>query len=900
MRTAVLLFSALAAAVCTSLLPSASAATRGPWQDLLVLDCSQNLYLLPSHPLLRTSLTASAATQLYTYVVNTIRSRVSCHCPSLSAAELAQSFNADFGSFLRAVETNADNSTSRSRCGLTASMDMFGIVFAQPLGNTCTYAQWTAGGPCQLQVPVPNFDFSLQLALQQCPGSVGQTATLPYVSVSCSGAACSDLMVPCSSNADCVNSNCTSIAPAAASAVNSALSSFFDAAALFPQSEQDSACPAKYTSANVGAIQLNAMMTTLQQAILPYAKQSGSLNLSFCGVDQFINNGINVNDITVIDWAHPANIWSSLLFWGGRNVYELGPLSSFVSSLPSAVGAVIAEVVYWVGDLVSPVGRQVATLFYTTYTANYTRATWDFNMAWDGTLDSGESVTSSSRIAGDEFPSVAAPTVPPLTTANSYTPLLYTTCDLVVSVLPGQVGSVSIRLPNAQVALQAAGARLSDLATCRDSTISASQVNAYFNPASAQWWLNMFTVPAGSGQSPFANAPNIATPADLLYGAINAPALNMPSTCTLDQYSSTGQCAGEYSGFNGLFGGLDLTLRWTLTSCAAYPSGLPALNLQCVGSDCATFFSAAQLQACTQDTDCTAPSTCTALSNTLLPTPFNSWLFTRRDNTCDNSNRNALDVANYVRTYLGLPTQSLPVSSSSSLGYCSMKWQQSVISSPSRWVANLTQTFPNNGTVTLNGLNGFIVPAPVVPSSSSTGASIVTGGTAGSTTGINPSSLPPNSAEVSFVLTLPPNPTPDFASLLLTDVAVDMALAYNGSASSFFNSRAFVTSTQLLQYLELIGLTSSASSPSQGVFSFYVLGTVTQLLASETAVALSNKLASDIQSGSFQTYNSQAVVPTGQTVSVTTINAQKNGGVAVLPYSAALLVTCALAALWVL
>jgi len=687
----------------------------------------------------------------------------------------------------------------------------------------------------------------------------------------------------------------------ATTSINSALSTFFDVTSLFPQSEQNTSCPTKYTATTIGSYQLNALMVALQQSILPYATQSGTFSLGFCGIDRFTRNGINLRDITAVDWLHPANWWSSLTllaqgsYYSRGNINSMGPFTSFLNQLPSSISTVVVEAAMMVGDLVTPVTRQLAKQFWTTYVRNYTRATWNVSMAWDGIMDSGESVTLSSRILGDEFPSVATPTVTPLTTINSYTPLLAITCDLTVSVFPATKGSIAIRLPNIQVALQAAGARLSDMATCRNASLSASDVNTFFNPASVQWWLNLFTVAVGSGQTVFSHPLNITTPADRLYSVLSVLALNAPTTCSYSEYVSTGQCAGQYTGFDSLFSGLDLTLRWTLTSCSSYPTGLPALNLQCVGSDCAAFFAPSQIQACTQDTDCTSPSTCTAVSNTLLPTPFNSWLFNATDNTCDNSNRNALDIVNYVRTYLGLSTQALTVTNSSSLGYCSMRWQQTVISTPSSWVANLTTKFAeHNGTFFLDGLNSYV--PPVVTVSSSTGGS-------SSETGTNPASLPANSAEVAFLVTMPSNPSSDFSTRLLTDVAIDMAAAFNDSVTSSGSvivMSAFTTSAQVLPYLQFDSLTPSATTPSQSTFTFYVLGTVAALGATETAATLSDKLASDVKAGSFQTFNSQAVVPPGQTVSVTTINSDKNGGMAAQSFNVALLAVCVLAAMWAL
>lgn len=844
-----------------------SSATSAPFQDLLVIDCNSALHILPSHPLFRTSLDASIASSVYTSVVNTIRTRASCHCPSLSSSELAQSFNADFGSFLAAVETGTDNSTSRTRCGLTFSMDQAGLAFNQSLPNTCTHALWAAGSPCALQMAVPNFPLTLQVALQQCPGR-SSSSSLPFVSVSCSGALCSDLLVPCSADSDCVKSKCISFQPnATQSGLNSGLASFLDSTGIFPISEQSTACPTQYNASTSGTANLNGLLQQVRSLMLPYASAaSGQLSLGVCGIDAFTANGISLSDFKLLSFSSPSALWGSLNTLAQRTTSAAGPLGWFASalrsnSIVSYVSTPVLSFLQLAGDVLKPIATQISSTFYTTYS----RAAWTTLTSWTGTLDDGTSATSSARITGSAFPSLVPPTPTPLTTSTSYVPLIQSTCDLLVTILPKQPFSLTVQLPNFQATLQAAMSQAEGIANCRSPGYATLNFHALFNPLAAEFWLNLFTVQAGSNSSANSIPSNLLVPAQKLFSLFNStilPALNMPATCTLQTFASTGVCSGEYTGLNTLFNGLDLTLRWTLSRCSAYPDALPALNLQCVGANCAAFFNPTQIAACTQDSNCQTGSTCNAVSSTLLTAPLASSWFTNNEQQCDNSNMDVLEVVNYFRTFIGQPSQSFVTTQNSTLGYCSMIWQNTVSSQLSLWTGQATQKFYTNNTISVVGLNAYVPATTPVVVASSTGA-------------VNPSSLPANSAQVTFSVVLPTNPPSAFGSLLLEDVASDMAGTYPASSN--------VTAVQVLPYLSLIGISSSSRRLlATGAFSFYVLGDITNLASSSSslsALTLADQFASDVTAGKFLTPNSQAQVPISQAVTVAKINSQSNGAV---------------------
>jgi hypothetical protein len=100
-------------------------------------------------------------------------------------------------------------STSRAR----SPWDPRGLQ-SIPLPATCTYDTWRAGQGCKVAYPETVTGATFQLAMDRCPGS-----PLPYVSLSCSGAACARFARPCASvgsAAECGAAGLTCVNPAAA------------------------------------------------------------------------------------------------------------------------------------------------------------------------------------------------------------------------------------------------------------------------------------------------------------------------------------------------------------------------------------------------------------------------------------------------------------------------------------------------------------------------------------------------------------------------------------------------------------------------------------------------------------------------------------------------------------
>jgi len=82
----------------------------------------------------------------------------------------------------------------------------------------------------------------------------------------------------------------------------------------------------------------------------------------------------------------------------------------------------------------------------------------------------------------------------------------------------------------------------------------------------------------------------------------------LPPTCSFARWINDGVCSFDYSGFAELFGA-DITFRTTIKRCS--DPGLPAIQLQCVGSACSAL---SRPLSCTSNPSCPRGMVCRALN----------------------------------------------------------------------------------------------------------------------------------------------------------------------------------------------------------------------------------------------------------------------------------------------
>ena len=153
-------------------------------------------------------------------------------------------------------------------------------------------------------------------------------------------------------------------------------------------------------------------------------------------------------------------------------------------------------------------------------------------------------------------------------------------CDLTMNLLPGQKLSASWTLPAVQQLysdlLQFVTAVVSTTASAAD--MDATNMNARLNMASLEMLMNLFSVAPGFTPSTTL-ATDLASKVFPNAGLPTSTRVNMPSSCNMQQYMSTGQCPFAWNGLTSLFG-QDLTISVNIQRCVNYPSALPSINVQ--------------------------------------------------------------------------------------------------------------------------------------------------------------------------------------------------------------------------------------------------------------------------------------------------------------------------------
>lgn len=184
-----------------------ASASSTPIGDVLILDCTGTVRVLPGSPLY-TAVKSPAIRVLYDSVVQTFRSRAQCHCPLLTNSTLDRAFSPTMGNLIQAL-TDPQRDTFLDGCQAlnedsttTFAWDFTQWNFSTQIPATCSPSTWSTLGKCSLQAAVlPTM--TLQGAFSKCPNT-----NLPYISVSCSGVGCEDILRPCQTSDDCAGSPC--------------------------------------------------------------------------------------------------------------------------------------------------------------------------------------------------------------------------------------------------------------------------------------------------------------------------------------------------------------------------------------------------------------------------------------------------------------------------------------------------------------------------------------------------------------------------------------------------------------------------------------------------------------------------------------------------------------------
>lgn len=207
---------AFAVAAAVAVAAAGGAAAQGaPWRDLLTISCDGSVRAFGNHGALATTLRLNALPAAHKYWHDKAVSKAMCHCPAISQSEAEEVAGLDFGSVLRRMEHNSSETPNAlDVCDWSATLwDVFGESAQDKfeLPATCSSATWASDGTCLVQaagqLPLdPDADPSgqpdpptLQLALAKCAGT-----SMPFVSLTCSGAMCEHFARPCeTANGEC-------------------------------------------------------------------------------------------------------------------------------------------------------------------------------------------------------------------------------------------------------------------------------------------------------------------------------------------------------------------------------------------------------------------------------------------------------------------------------------------------------------------------------------------------------------------------------------------------------------------------------------------------------------------------------------------------------------------------
>jgi hypothetical protein len=185
---------------------SVAVGTNKHLSDLAVLDCDAGLHILPQSPL-ATTVDLSAVKHLANTYAGDVFETAKTVCPNMGDSEFRRRFLPSVEALLAAV--SYPSTFDPKDCVLDSpkakKLTLFAHSFFEFIGTSsfvkglCSYADYAKGLPCSYKLSSQDdVDIQLGATVKQCPGSY-----LPFVSLTCNGAACQSLFLPCDADADC-------------------------------------------------------------------------------------------------------------------------------------------------------------------------------------------------------------------------------------------------------------------------------------------------------------------------------------------------------------------------------------------------------------------------------------------------------------------------------------------------------------------------------------------------------------------------------------------------------------------------------------------------------------------------------------------------------------------------
>jgi hypothetical protein len=552
------------------------------WEELVTLTCNGQLNFLSKNAVTFFGFDLSTIAKVEGFIIDQFKEKVKCKCPNLSDSDFRKYFLYFTPEFIfnmfaqtKDLEPSSCDFDGKFQQMLNLSNGVPEFVFP----TTCNSGTWDSKGNCLLVADWSStFQMKIGFAMAKCSNSY-----LPYVSIVCDGAGCSNIAKPCNDNAHCgAGLKCVPITTSedGVTKVNKPEDKdIFNLTATLLLYGPENPSPGCYAPTNI--------MTNIYDFILKEVFDGTKTTpprtyAQFCipealSPDENFINSLNTSaklDSCKIETAD-GGMSCDYVDCQKEDCYNSSCFNSTSGQLENCIEC-----------------KNITTTC--EQCSSYTRVTKidctsSLIKDWDGKSGTTD-VLSAGRLDGSAFTKVAS-TVAPVGD------------DSQVFGILDCAGNFQM-FPNGNYHLAAgAGAipRLSKLfmdnvrsiQNCRTVGLEDQIFKIMYGLEGVMYYL---TTPTPSLVVPNKESWSIHLK--------DMSRVVMPETCTLDYFQKNGYCAVRYSGMQSLIG-LDMTFSARISQCTNSP--LFEVYIGCKGNDC---FFGNKFKFCSTNADCTETTKC--------------------------------------------------------------------------------------------------------------------------------------------------------------------------------------------------------------------------------------------------------------------------------------------------